>query len=92
MTDVLTLSFAPSSEAVENRVGDETVILHLGNSSYYGLDPVGTVIWERLKDGQSLTAIRDALVATYRVPAAQIEADMRAFLSDMSAQGIIVET
>jgi hypothetical protein len=30
---------------VSSQLGDETVILHLEDGVYYGLDPVGTSIW-----------------------------------------------
>ena len=90
MTDLLSQSFTPSPDAVENRVGTETVILHLGNSSFYGLDPVGTIIWEMLKSGSPVPDIRDALVARFSVEPARIEDDMRTFLADLLAQDIVV--
>ena len=90
MPDPLTLSLTPSEEAVESRVGDETVILHLGNGTYYGLDPIGTVIWEMLKAGDAQPKIRDAILARYDVTPEVVEADMRRFLSDLLAQSILV--
>jgi len=92
MRDPLTLTFAPSEEAVESRVGDETVILHLGNGTYYGLDPLGTVIWEMLKSGHAQSEIREAILAQYDVAAEVVDADMRRFLGDLLAQSIVVES
>ena len=91
MTDMLARRFRVSPQATDSRVADETVILHLGNDTYYGLDPVGTVIWEGLKQGQDLGAIRDDILARFDATAAQVEADMGRFLADLLAQDILVE-
>ena len=39
MTDMLARRLTVSPQATDSRVADETVILHLGNDTYYGLDP-----------------------------------------------------
>ena len=90
MTDLLTLSVSPSEDAVDSTVGDETVILHLGNGTYYGLDPIGTIIWEGLKAGQALSDIRAAIVTDYDVSDGVVEADMRRFVSDLLDHDILV--
>ena len=91
MTDILTRPLTPSPDAVESAVGDETVILHLVNGTYYGLDPVGTRIWAMIKDGAAMPAICRTLADDYGVALATIEEDARAFLTDLEAQGILVD-
>lgn len=91
MTDILERRFAPSDDAVESAVGDETIILHLVNGTYYGLDPVGTRIWALLKDGIATPEICRRLADEYDIDLATIEADARAFLGDLEAQGIVVD-
>lgn len=90
MTDILHRNLAPSPDAVESAVGDETVILHLVNGTYYGLDPVGTRIWALLKDGVPPTEICRQLAAEYEIDLATIEADARKFLGDLEAQSIVI--
>jgi hypothetical protein len=34
---------------MESRLGEETVILHLGSGVYFGLDAVGTLVWEAIR-------------------------------------------
>ena len=92
MTDPLTQTFTPATEAADSSVGDETVILHLGNNTYYGLDPLGTRIWALLKDGHQPLAIRDQLLSEYDVSSEVLEPDMRKFLSDLLANEILVAT
>lgn len=91
MTDILDRNLAPSPDAAESAVGDETVILHLVNGTYYGLDPVGTRIWALLKDGVAPPEICRRLADEYEMDLATVEADSRKFLNDLAAQGIVVD-
>jgi hypothetical protein len=54
-----------SPNAVARQVGDETVILHLGSGTYFGLDAVGARIWELIGKGKSLNEICDAVLDEY---------------------------
>ncbi|MES2902592.1 MAG: PqqD family protein [Pseudomonadota bacterium] len=91
MTDILNRRLIRSDDAVESAVGDETVILHLVNGTYYGLDPVGTRIWGMIKDRVGTPDICRRLAEEYEVDLATIEADARKFLTDLEAQGILVD-
>ena len=91
MTDILQRPLAPSDDPVESAGGDETVILHLVNGTYYGLDPVGTRIWGLLKDGVATPDICRRLAEQYDVDLPTIEADARKFLTDLEAQGILID-
>ena len=74
---------------MESRVGDETVILHLGNDTYFGLDALGTRIWEMLRDGHGVPAILDRIAADYQAARATVEADVRLFVEDLFAHGLL---
>ena len=91
MTDILSRQLLPSKQAMESRVGEETVILHLERDIYYGLDQLGTRIWGLLKDGIAPVAISDIVVREYGASREAIEADMRRFLSDLYAHAIVVD-
>ncbi|EYD75060.1 hypothetical protein Rumeso_03388 [Rubellimicrobium mesophilum DSM 19309] len=91
MTDLLSRRLIPSADALLSPVGEETVILHLGNDTYYGLDPMGTRIWAMLGEGVALAAIRDRLAAQHGVAAATVEADLRRFLDDLLRHGLLVD-
>ncbi|MEO5578106.1 MAG: PqqD family protein [Sphingomicrobium sp.] len=91
MTDILNRDLIPSPDAATSAVGDETVILHLVNGTYYGLDPVGTRIWALLKDGLAPPEICRRIADDYGVDLAVIEADARTFLKELEVQGIVVD-
>ena len=90
MTDILKQSITPSPDAVESKVGDETVILHLKSGTYFGLDPMGTRIWAMLKEGVAPAAICGRLTDEFEVEADIAEADVRRFLSELKANHILV--
>ena len=91
MIDILDRRLAPSDQTVESAVGDETVILHLSKSIYYGLDPVGTRIWEMLKEGVATPDICRRLADDYEVELAVIETDTRRLLTDLEEHGILID-
>jgi len=45
----------------------ETVMLNLDTGIYFGLDPVGTVVWKNLQSSGHLREVCDALVAEFDV-------------------------
>jgi hypothetical protein len=91
MTDILSRKFACSPDAFESAVGNETVILHAVNGTYYGLDPVGTRIWALINQGLSSQQLCQTLAEEYGVALATIEDDVRDFLTSLEEQGIIVD-
>jgi hypothetical protein len=72
-------------------VGDEIVLLHLENGTYYGLDPVGTRIWALLKQDHGPVEICRLLSAEYEVAPETVEQDVRSFLTDLKSHGIVIE-
>lgn len=92
MTNTMTLALTPSEQAVESRVGEETVILHLGNSTYYGLDAIGTRIWALLGEGLSGDAICTRLAPEFDVAPEVLRADVERFLGDLLAQELLQAT
>ena len=91
MTDIFTVPLIPSSDAVESRVGDETVLLHLKSGTYFGLDAMGTRIWAMLKEGMAPAAICGRLTEEFDVEADIAEADVRRFLGELKANAILVD-
>lgn len=91
-TDILGRHIIASEHAMDCKVGSETVILHATNGTYYGLDPVGTQIWNAIKDGVQPPAICSAIAEEFGVELAQVEQDARAFLADLQSHDIVIVT
>jgi hypothetical protein len=78
-----------SPEQVSCELGDESVILSLKNSVYYGVDPVGASVWKLLKQQRSVGELRDAMIEEYDVEAGRCETDLLTLLEKMRDEGLI---
>lgn len=67
----------------------ELVLLSTRTGEYYGLNDVGTRIWILLQEGWELPAIVKSLQARYEVRIDQLLTDVRKFLTDLEASGLI---
>lgn len=70
-------------------VDREIVILSVERGSYYGLDDIGSDIWEKLANPTSIGAICDVLAEKYQGDRATIERDVLSLLEQMAAEGLI---
>ncbi len=80
---------AIAADQVSCGLGGETAIVNLKNGVYYGLDAVGTYVWNRLGGTVTFGELCDSLMRTYDVDECRVEADMRTFLRELADQGLI---
>ena len=78
-----------SPNAIARQVGDETVILHLGSGTYFGLESVGARIWQLIGEGKSLNEICDVVWDEYEVSREDLERDIAALIKDLLAQDLV---
>jgi hypothetical protein len=77
-------------EHVLMRVVDgELVVLNLDNEHYYGLDEVGTAMWEALTTAPTVRDAIQQLLATYDVDEETLARDVEGLLEDLSARGLV---
>jgi hypothetical protein len=81
------VSVAP--EQLSCPLGDESAILNLKNTVYYGLDPVGTRIWNLIQQPISVRELRSRLMDEYEVDADRCESDLLSLLETMRNEGLI---
>lgn len=67
----------------------ETVILEPGSSAYFGLDEVGTRVWEEIQKPVKVSTLVDTLESEYDVDRPTLEHDLLALLREMAARGLI---
>ena len=78
-----------SEEALSQEVNGETVILDLKSESYFGLDEVGTRIWQLLQEHGDVQKTFDVMLDEFDVEEEQLEKDMSALLDDMLEKGLL---
>jgi hypothetical protein len=85
----LTKNLIVSSQAIARQVGDETVILHLGSGTYFGLDAVGGRIWQLMEEGKSLNEICEVMLEEFDVSREDVERDIAGLTKDLLAHDLV---
>jgi hypothetical protein len=70
-------------------LGDEVTILQMHTGLYYGLDPVGTHVWNLIRQPRAIQEILETLLAEYEVEPANCEADLLALLENLRKENLI---
>ena len=89
MNDILNQDWITTSDAAESRVGDEIVLLHLVTGIYFGLDAVGARVWDGLKSRLSPKTICEEVSVEFNEELGRVQADVRAFLTQLSEHLLI---
>ena len=82
-------TFCPGAQVGATGQGGHTVLLDYAGGQYYGLDEVGTRIWELVREGSSLGAIVDRLADEYEAPRDVLHADASALLAELVARRLV---
>ena len=82
-----TITFSP--HVLSQEVSGETVLLDLESEYYFGLDAVGTRIWQLIRDSGELRTIYNTLLEEYEVEETQLRADLEALITDACERGLI---
>ena len=75
-----------TSEQVSCPLGDESAILNLKNSIYYGANPVASSVWKLIQQPKCVADLRDALVDEYDVEPERCEHELVILLDAMRDQ------
>ncbi len=78
-----------SPEIVTNTLGEEVVMMSIEKSAYYGLDEIGSRIWELIASERTVSSICDILVREYDVPREECEQDILAWLNELAEQNLV---
>jgi hypothetical protein len=70
---------------------DGAVLLDIEQGLCFSLNPVGTRIWEMIKDGRSVDEIADALEQEFRLPRTQLLTDISDFLKQLEKMRLVGE-
>lgn len=78
-----------AGDVLQQRLGEETVLLHLGTERYYGLDEVGSRFWQLLQEYQTLDPIVAALRREYEVDETALRGDLERLVDELAELGLI---
>jgi hypothetical protein len=67
----------------------EMVLLNLDSGVYFGLDPIGTRIWQLLQGEPGLRRVLSGLLQEFDVDEARCRADLLKFVSNLRSHGLV---
>lgn len=78
-----------TSTQVSTDLAGKKAILHLKNRTYYTLDDVASLIWEKIKTQQRVEDLYQGLLQRYDVEPARCQQDLLLFLQTLADQELI---
>ena len=78
-----------SGDVVTRNLMGEAVLLDLAAGVYFGLDRVGTRIWELLEQHKDTEPIVRAMLDEYDVEESRLRADLERLILELSAKGLV---
>jgi hypothetical protein len=79
-----------SEDAVFRELGGESVIVHLDSGIYYGLDPVGTRVWQLIDAHGQLKPVFEAALDEFDVEPARLEEDLLRLVTELASRRLVV--
>ncbi|MBT4286468.1 MAG: lasso peptide biosynthesis PqqD family chaperone [Deltaproteobacteria bacterium] len=77
-------------ELVSSDVDGETILMSIENGKYYGMDKVGSHIWEHLKSPIMVSDLVDLLLIDFKTERKTCEADVLEFLNELRKENVIL--
>ena len=78
-----------SGDVVSRNLMGEAVLLDLATGTYFGLDEVGTRVWQLLERHGSIDAVVPALLEESAVDEPRVRADVDRLIRELSDKGLV---
>jgi len=90
-TTTLTFStrLRPSDDTLYRNLDGEAVLLGLKSAGYFGLDPVGTRIWELIEEKGVLADVLAGVLEEFDVDEARARTDLMALAARLVEKGLV---
>ena len=89
MMKILTQSIKVLPDILSQEVSGETVLLDLNSENYFGLNDVGTRIWQLIQEDGDMQKVYDMMLDEYDVDEKQLEKDMEELVTKLVDAGLI---
>ena len=81
------VTFADTVFAQE--VDGEMVLLDMNSENYFGLDEVGTAIWQAMQEKENLKEVFEILLEQYEVEEDVLKKDLITFVEKLEESGLV---
>ncbi len=90
MQDYMTSRLSVSTEAISQEIGGETVILDLDGESYFGLDAVGSRVWQLIGQHGEFEQVFECMLEEYEVEPTQLRHDLIELIDQLVKSGLLL--
>jgi hypothetical protein len=70
-------------------LGGEAVILNLASGTYFGLDDVGTRMWQLMSEHGSTDKVVELMLEDYDVEESLLQSDLDKLIKDLTENGLV---
>ncbi len=86
----LTQTFKLSTNQVSSSLDNETIILNHNAGVYYGLDEVGTLVWEQLQQKPAtVEELKKTVLEEFDIDEATCENDIKVLLNELMDEKLV---
>ena len=78
-----------SDTVFAQEVDGEMVLLDMNSENYFGLDEVGTAIWQAMQEKESLKEVFEVLLEQYEVEEDILKKDLETFVGKLEESGLV---
>lgn len=80
-----------SDTVLSSQLGDESVILDHQHGLYFGLDGVGSFVWEKIQEKEmTVSEIKEAVLEEFDTDEATADKDIEALLGQLKEENLIL--
>lgn len=90
MTILKNTFFRRNPDLLFSDMDGETVMMSIQNGEYYGLDEVGSRIWQLLEKPESAETLTEKLIEDYEVTRENCLSDVMEFLNMLAEKHLII--
>jgi len=89
LTNWAELQLTAPEHVMFRELDGEAVLLNLQNEMYYGLDEVGTRMWQLLTTSESVQAAMDKMLQEFDVTPEILEQDFAKMIKELQEHGLL---
>ena len=87
--DSLSRAITVPDTVLYEQIDSEVVLFSLSTQHYYGLDELGTRVWQLLLEHHTVASILAAVQEEYEVDAVVLRRDVERLLGELAANGLV---
>ena len=89
MPDFIPTAVEIGDSIIFQTLEDEIILLNMTDQGYFGLDPVGTTMWNALMECGDLAKASQKVASHYDADHGTVQGDMRELVSELLSKGLL---